>query len=224
MDNKEIIGNAMEEVLDEEFAEYINTLPIHAEHKFSKRHNRKMSKLIKRQRKPYFKLISTAGRRTACVVIAVLVFSVSALSVDAVRKEVFDFIVVRLPNRSGVVTVENDTGEVFPDTIEEEYYISALPEGFEETYNTQSERSRYVTYSKEEDYITFIQETKSDFRLEFYNYSDYVYLDGEMYLIIADDFGTTMYFWDNGRYILSVESNLDKDTILNLCKSIKVQQ
>ena len=69
MDSKAIIGNAMEEVLDEEFAEYINTLPIYADHQFSERHNRKMNKLIRIQRKPYFSLISTAGRRAACIIV-----------------------------------------------------------------------------------------------------------------------------------------------------------
>ena len=44
MDSKAIIGNAMEEVLDEEFAEYINDLPLYTGHQFSERHNRKMSK------------------------------------------------------------------------------------------------------------------------------------------------------------------------------------
>lgn len=230
MDNKEIIGNAMEEVLDEEFAEYINTLPIYADHKFSKRHNRKISKLIKRQRKPYFKLISTAGRRAACAVIAVLVFSASALSVGAMRKGVFVFKIERLPNHSGVVTAESDTDEDYPDTIEEEYYLSELPEGFKEKDRTKTEKHLSIYYSREDWFITFVQETKSDFELHYYNFDDYIYSDGENYLVITgiedkkSDIEFSMYIWNNGRYVFSVSSNLDKDTILKLCKSIKVKE
>lgn len=232
MDNKEIIGNAMEEVLDEEFAEYINTLPICADHEFSKQHKRKMSKLIKRQRKPYFKLISTAGCRAACAVIAVVVFSVSALSVNAVRDAVFDFIIERFPNHRNIVTAKSDTDEDYPDTIEEEYYLSALPEGFKEDYYSKTEKYISISYSKEDCFIDFIQSTKSDFAFHYTKKDDYIYSDGETYLVITGkdiaedrDLGIlTAYIWNNGRYIFFVSSNLDKETILDLCKSIKVKE
>lgn len=232
MDSKEIIGNAMEEVLDDEFDKYINELPLYADHKFSDRHNRKMRKLIKRQRKPYFKLISTAGRRAACAVIAVVVFSASALSVNAVRDAVFDFIIERLPNHRGVVTAESGTDEDYPDTIEEEYYLSALPEGFEESYYSKTEKFLCISYSKEDCFIYFTQYTKSDFEYHYTNLDDRIYSDGEKYLVITGediaedrDLGIiTLYIWNNGRYVFSVESNLDKDTILNLCNSIKVKE
>lgn len=225
MDSKEIIGNAMEEVLDDEFDKYINDLPLYADHKFSDRHNRKMRKLIKRQRKPYFKLISTVGRRAACIVTAVLIFSASALSVEAVRKEVFDLIINKFTDRSGVVTVESSTDEDYPDTIEEEYYISALPDGFEETSNSRSETNNYMVYSKEEDYIIFSQFTKSEFKLYFDDeYPEYsIDPEGEKYFIIKTDYDK-IYIWNNERYAFYVQSNLDKDTILNLCNSIKVKE
>ena len=154
MDSKAIIGNAMEEVLDEEFAEYINTLPIYADHQFSERHNRKMNKLIRIQRKPYFSLISTAGRRAACIIVAFVVLSASALSVKAIREAFFDFITSIFSDHN-VVTTESGTDKGYPTTIEEEYYISELPEGFEEMNKGKTDNSIDISYFRNRFYCRF---------------------------------------------------------------------
>lgn len=53
---------ALQEVFDAEFENEMNYFDSYEEHIFTKSHNKKMEKLIRRQRKPYFKLICTAGR------------------------------------------------------------------------------------------------------------------------------------------------------------------
>ncbi|MBR1662994.1 MAG: DUF4367 domain-containing protein [Ruminococcus sp.] len=224
MDSKAIIGNAMEEVLAEEFAEYINDLPLYTEHQFSERHNRKMNKLIKRQRKPYFSMISTAGRRAACVIVAFVVLSASALSVRAIREAFFDFITSIFSDHS-VVTVESGTDSGYPETIEEEYYISALPEGFEKAGDERTGNSIDISYFRENDYILFTQYTKSCYEQNYDNeYTEYKeHIDGdEKYLVIENEYDTT-YIWDTGKYIFTIQSNLNKDSILKLCKSTKIK-
>lgn len=227
MECNELFLQALDEVYNERFENYMSSLGNKGdeEHVFSDRHNKKMRRLIKRQQKPYFKLICTAGRRVACIIVAVIVISASALSVEAVRKAVFDFITKIFSNHN-VVTVESGTDEGYPDIIEEEYYISALPEGFEEADNIKSDKSIDIVYLYEDDYVFFTQNTKSNYEQYFDNeyseYSDYIDSDGEKYLIITSDFDST-YIWDNGRYIFIVQSNLDKDEILNLCKSTKIK-
>lgn len=224
----ELFLQALDEVCNERFEKYMSSLENKSdeEHVFSDRHNKKIRKLIKRQQKPYFKLICTAGRRVACIIVAVIVISASALSVEAIRKAVFDFI-TKIFSDHNVVTVESGTDEGYPNTIEEEYYISALPKGFEEADNMKSDKSIDIVYLYEDDYIFFTQNTKSNYEQYFDNeyseYSDYIDSDGEKYRIIANDFDTT-YIWDNGMYIFIVQSNLDKDEILNLCKSTKVKE
>ena len=224
MDSKAIIGNAMEEVLAEEFAEYINDLPLYTDHQFSERHNRKMNKLIRIQRKPYFKLISTAGRRAACIIVAFIVMSVSALSVKAIREAFFDFI-TRIFSDHNVVTVESGTDSEYPGTIEEEYYISALPEEFVVTDTIDTENIKYHSYFRNSDYVIFTQFTKSEYEQNYDNeYTEYKELidDDEKYLVIENEYDTT-YIWDNGKYIFTIQSNLDKKDIIDLCKSTKVK-
>ena len=224
MDSNAIIGNAMEEVLAEEFAEYINDLPLYTDHQFSERHNRKMNKLIRIQRKPYFKLISTAGRRAACIIVAFIVMSVSALSVKAIREAFFDFI-TRIFSDHNVVTVESGTDSEYPGTIEEEYYISALPEEFVVTDTIDTENIKYHSYFRNSDYVIFTQFTKSEYEQNYDNeYTEYKELidDDEKYLVIENEYDTT-YIWDNGKYIFTIQSNLDKKDIIDLCKSTKVK-
>ena len=88
MNSEAIIAQAISEVFDEQADELGSGEP----HVFSRRHEKKMRRLIKRQRKPNFRLISTAGRRAACIALAIVVVSASAMSVKAVRKTFFDFV------------------------------------------------------------------------------------------------------------------------------------
>lgn len=224
MDSKEIIGNAMEEVLDEEFAEYISTLPIYADHQFSERHNRKMSKLIRIQRKPYFNLISTAGRRAACIVVAFIVLSASALSVKAIREAFFDFI-INIFSDHNVVTVESGTESGYPKMIEKEYYISNLPDEFTETDYSCSDISVTHIYSSFDKYVIFSQHTKSDYKTFLDNEkTQYTELEdsGTVYLTAINDSDMT-FIWDDGTYILQITGNLDKSDMINLCKYTKIK-
>lgn len=82
------IENVFNERFESDMEEFRSTPP----HVFSEKHNKKMAKLIKRQRKPYFKLICTTGRRVACIVVLMLVVFASSLTVKAVREAVYDFI------------------------------------------------------------------------------------------------------------------------------------
>ena len=48
-------------------------------------------------------------------------------------------------------------------------------------------------------------------------------IDGQEYLLFESDTDVTC-IWDNGRYILSISGNLDKETVIDLCKSTKLQK
>ena len=118
---------ALKDVSDEDFNEDMNSISLTGEHEFSDKFNRKMKKLIARQKKQYFRFVSTAGRRAACIILAVVVISASALSVEAVRNAVYDFIIKIFSNHS-VVTTESGTDDGYPTSIEENIiFQSCLP-------------------------------------------------------------------------------------------------
>ena len=220
-----LVLQAIQEVFNERFDDEMKELESEEPHIFSEKHNKKMAKLIKDQKKPYFTLICTAGRRAACIVAAILILSASALSVKAIREAVFDFI-MRIFSDHTVVTTESGTDAGYPETIEEEYYISELPEGFEQTQYGLSSTALSIYYSDYYgNYILYEQKVKTLYKSYYddrLNESKVIYSNQE-YLIIESDKNTT-YIWDNGHYIFEISSNIDKKSILKLCDSTKIKE
>ena len=227
MECNELFLQALEETYDDEFEDYMSSLEERygCEHIFGNKHNREMAKLIKRQRKPYFKLISSTGRRAACIIVAFIVMSASALSVKAIREAFFDFITSIFSDHN-VVTTESGTDKGYPTNIEEEYYISELPDGFEEMDKGKTDNSIDISYFRNDEYVFFTQYTKTAYEQTYDNerseFNEYMDSDGKQYMVITNKSGIT-YIWDNGRYIFEVTSNLDKEYVLKLCKSTKLK-
>ena len=215
---------AFEAVYDERFNEQMSSLDNREPHAFSKKHEKKMTKLIKRQRKPYFNLICTAGRRAACIIVAIVVFSASALSVKAVREAVFKFI-TNIFSDHNVVEIENDSDTSYPEAIQEEYYISDLPQGFVQSQVDKTDNSLYIVYSYGERHIIFEQHTLSTFKLNIDNehnhFEEYTAPNGTVYKIATSE-DLTVIMWSNEDYVFSIESNFDKEDALKLCKSTKL--
>ena len=197
-----------------------------SEHEFSAGFEKKMKKLIHRREKPYFQFICTAGRRAACVAGAIVVISASAFSVKAVRDTVYDFIEDNFSDHQ-VVTVKDD--EESPTTIENEYQITKLPKGFEETEHYASDVDIYSVYKLQNDnkFIVFEQFTKQTYNVSFDNehttFEVFTDDNGQTYRVYDFGRGEYTFVWDNGKYIMQISGNLDKDEMLDLCRSTKMK-
>lgn len=190
----------------------------------SEEFTKKMEKLIKRQKKPYFLMTCTAGRRVACIVAAVIVLSLSSLSVEAVREAVHDFF-MNIFSDHAVVSANSEIDKGYPTAIEDEYYIDNIPAGFEEVDHVEMDNSITITYFKDDQYIFFEQHTKTAYAVNYDNeHSELYYTDdnGQEYLIHDTGYDYT-FIWDNGQYIFEICSNLDKKSIQNLCEYTKVK-
>ena len=220
IENPELL-QAIEDVFNERFEQEMQEFKSTPPFVFSEKHKKKMGKLIKRQRKPYFKLICTTGRRAACIIVAIVVITASTLSVKAVREAIFNFI-TKIFSDHTVVTVESGTAEGYPETIEDEYYIFDLPEGFELIDYYKMDTSIVSMYCNNDEYIFFSQYTKDYYETNYDNehasFEQELYSTNQSYLIIESEVDT-VYIWNNGSYILSIRSNIDKNTILELCES-----
>ena len=217
---------ALEEVCDEEYDAQLKALENRAPHRFSEEHNRKMDKVIRKQKRPFFGIFSHAGSIAACFAVAIVsvLLYVSVFRAEADRGQIFDFV---LSSNSGSmsVTVSKGSADGYPKSIEEEYYISELPEGFERSDKIRTDTCVKTTYSKGSEMITLTQYTKRGFEQN-YGDEDSQYIvsndtDKAMYLMILEETRTTM-LWDNGKYILEIISNSDKDSALDLCRSTKI--
>ena len=221
--NNDNFQNALQSSFEKECAT-LNMLDIPM-YEVSEKFEKKMSKLISRQRKPYFHLICTAGRRAACIVVAIIVLSASSLTVKAVREAVYDFFMKVFSDHTEVSTVvESDTSVV--DKIYEFYEITNLPDGFELVDSSITDTNCYYKYRYGDKQIIFTQTINSQFTTYLDNENGDIEKftgdDGTEYVIreAANDF---IVIWSNEKYTFKISSNLDKELIFNLCKSTKAK-
>lgn len=225
MNDYSILSKAISEVFESQLDEFMKSIDCDREVEFSEKFERKMSKLIKRRNKPYFKLICTGGRRAACIIIAIIILSASSLSVRAVREAVHDFIIKIFGNHT-TVSVSSDSERDYPTTIEEEYEISNLPDGFELADYNRDAGTLFAAYFNGDQYIFFEQFVHDSYSGYYDNEHSEVeyYTDesGQEYLVqnTGQDYCIS---WDNGNYILQITSNLNKNDIISLCKSTKLK-
>ncbi len=225
MDNYSILSRAIGEAFEPKLDEFIDSVNFDVNAEFSEKFERKMDKLIRRRNKPYFNLICTGGRLAACIVAAIIILSASSLSVEAVREAVNDFFLSIFGDHTAV-SVNNATEKDYPATIKEEYAISNLPDGFELSDYNRDSGTIFAAYFNGDKYIFFEQFVHDSYSGYFDNeHSELEYYtdeSGQEYLIQSTNHDFCI-MWDNGRYILQIKSNMNKDDVLELCKSTKLK-
>lgn len=134
-------------------------------------------------------------------------------------------------------TVYNDNTQLFavntencPTTIEYEYYLPNLPNGFEMVEHDSLSYEVYILYENTSSgqVITLSQYTKEKFtphyNTEHNNFEEIVINNHHGIFIDFSDnehFGSIV-VWDNGDYILEMIGDLSKNHLVNLAESAKV--
>lgn len=192
------------------------------EHEFSPEFEKKMKKLINRRNKPYYRMINTAGKRTACAAVVVLVVSsVTIMNVEALRNAFSDFFVSIYEKFSTVQPVEDDTA---PTTLEEIYAITYNLDDFEIIYEELNEYRHNVDYAKDDIVIYFSQYTKDSYNPNVNTENSEVTtldINGREAIYFTDNHYYNHLIWDNGDYIISLSSNVGKNTLINIAKSVQ---
>ncbi len=226
MEQYSILEKVLDDVLTQELDEYLTAVDFSVEYRFSEKFERRMERLIKRREKPYYKLICTAGRRAVCIAAAMVIAFGFAMSFESVRAAVKEFF-TRVFSDHIVMEVYPEFAEDDPDMIEEIYEITELPEGFALVDSEVCSTYAYEIYVFEEYYIDFRQTTRASYHISLDNehsaFETYVDASGQEYLIHQSQSGNLCVIWNENSYILEMKSNLDKETVLNLCASTKVK-
>lgn len=192
-----------------------------SEHEFSPKFNKDMEKLIKRRKKPYYKLINTFGKRVACVVCAVLVVSsATVLSVSALRNRVSD-VFINVYNKFS--TVQSNNTDNAPETIETIYEIGYDLSNFSVDYENYTDYQRHIIYRKDDVLIEFKQITKSthddDVNTENSDIST-IYINGCDAIYFRDNHNFDFIIWDNEDYDFTINSNIGKDVLIQIVESV----
>lgn len=117
-----------------------------------------------------------------------------------------------------------------PTTIEYEYYLSNLPDGFEMVEHDSLSFYVYTLYenTSSKQVITFSQYTKDKFtphyNTEHDNFEE-IEINGNNGVCLNfsdDEHFRSVVIWDNGDYILEIIGNLPKSHLIDLAESTKV--
>ena len=219
--NREEFKAAFREVVSSEFA-HIPTDESSIDFTFSEKFNKKMEKLIKSQRKPYWNFISTVSRRAAVIIVAIITLVTAAFSVKAIREPIIKFI-KQVYESFTHYSFEGDTVEI----ITKEYTITQMLDGYEQFDKLTSENTIATTYkNKLGDTIIFTQMTTE--------YSIGYFVDnesGEQYTETVDDieiefkewYDTKTAIWANDGYVFSIDciGNISFEDIKQIIRTIK---
>lgn len=188
---------------------------------FSKRFYKKMDKLVRSQRKVYYRFINTALKRVAVICVAFLTLLTVTFSVEAIREPVIKFI-KQVYETFTNYSFSGDT----TDKITKEYIMTWLPEGFEQTDTIKGDTIVTTVYENSlSEKIKFTQERTSNAKHSFDNEN------GEITTITVSDMKIDIYESENithalwvkdGYYFkLSYYGNTDIDTIKAMIEAIE---
>lgn len=140
-------------------------------------------------------------------------------------------------SRSFHGTVYRDNTQLFAvdtenclTTIEYEYYLPDLPDGFEPVEHDLTRTDFYMRYENTSfgQVITLTQYTKNGFNTHYnteYHNFDEIEINGHSGVCLDISNGEcdgSIVIWDNGDYILEIVGNLPKNHLVDLAKSTKV--
>lgn len=219
--DNEALLKALSDVYSDKTEEYLNSLSDDG-YEYSEKYNRKIRKIIKMQRRPYFTFLSTALKYGVCAAVSIIVFTGSIITVSAFCEPLHDFI-VNIFSDNLKVTV-GDLGNA-PTEITEYYEIGNLPEGFDLIFQVSERQLASTSYSNNTNYIYFGQYAKEFYKdIDFENTEFLLDENNQEYLISELKDGTLGIVWDNGDYVLHINSNLPREEILEICKSVRVKE
>ena len=221
-----------ETVLTQAFHEYVdekleNNSYNSEEFKTSAKFEKSIKRMIKNKGSIYYRLTFTRGRRLLCACIMIIILLISLFSVSTVRELINNFIIEHFSNHDSITYSESSEIKKYPSRIEKYYVPSYIPKGYKLADKSIIDNDATYTYLGKNKAIVFSQGTKegwgtsvdnekSKATVETINGQDY-------YINYSDELGSTI-IWNNGEYLFSLSAELPKDTMLNMCKSLKIKK
>ena len=191
---------------------------------FSDDFNRKIEKLFRFSKKPYFKLVNTVGKRIAMIILTfITALTVTTFSVKAFREPFINFTISVYEKFTSIIFQADDIPDDFPIEIEETFFPEKLPDGYT-LVETNNYRVMVKTiYSNGSDDIIFEQHILSPTHFTIDTE------DVEIENLIIDDIEVLFYsnkginniIWADGLYGYTAFGTVGKNELLHLINLMK---
>lgn len=203
------------------------TLPTDEELKditFSDGFEKKMQKMIMVQKKSYFYLINTVGKRVAIIVLAIIIsLTATTFGVKAIRETVIEFITETF-EKFTKITVQNEEPNI---SVE---FVKTIPEYIPDGYNLGSEMYiegiyQIVYNNQDNDSIDYIQKvsfgTISNINTEGVEYENISINSLEGIKYTKKKINTVVFV--DGTYMYSFYGRVSFDELIKMAESIKIE-
>jgi len=225
---KDVFDNMLKQALEICLEQRIASLPDQEElkniHIFSSQFENKMNKLIRLQRKPYYSMINTVGKKVALIIITIFIaLTTTVLSVDALRNGIFNFFIDVYEKFSVIFTdksFSNDNDQI--KSIQTIYLPQYIPDGFMLTleenhviglkYRYENPDKNFIVFEQLLISMKTIMDTE-DRQIEEINtdkFKGIFYLEKELNNL----------FWDNGEYCFKLSSSISKNELIRIAESV----
>ena len=207
-------------MMAEEMALWEEHAPSEEEYLHSEAYLEKIQALREPKRKRASRVLRTAFGRVAAIALILLVISGSMMSISAVREPVICFF----------VKVQDYISEIFfpedvyvPETIEQIYTLTALPDGCEWLTRYVGKKDVTTTWIRDDLTVTLMQTTMES-RLfvnnEFAHFS--VRNLAETNIAVIERFDMKIYFWNTSEYAyhLMVQGDLSEEACIRMMESL----
>lgn len=194
--------------------------------KFSLSFDKKMKKLIRLQRMPYYSLINTVGKRIAIFAfVLLLTLTTTVFSVEALRTPVVNFFVEVYEKFSHIVFLDDASPNSKLDIIEDYLMPQYIPKGFElqkeEVYNNLASyeyrdiNGRIITYEQsifnENNVMIDTENTITEDIL--INGTNGVFYSNKGY-------DNLIFLWEDYIFIFSAPSEIGKEELVQIAESL----
>ena len=191
---------------------------------FSPQYEKKMDRLIKRQKRPYWKFTNTVGKRIAVIALAFLMLFGLSMTMGAVRAPVISFIENVFEKFSELFVNKSEIKNA-PRRIEEVYTLNNVPEGYYDFAQSINDYYVETRWSYENYSIVFTQNTISGkVSTDIEDVDSITFIQNNMEIHFLCKNKTTYAVWNNNRYIFEIvfEDEISVEFMQELIKSINL--
>lgn len=220
--DKVMLSAILEKICVEEAAA-ITAAPVP---KLSFGHRRQMKKVFSKYQKSLHtgRKNRTAGVKRLVLIVAIIFLAMFTVVAGAAAINGFNRKKYRDHTELLTVNAEN-----CPKVIENVYYLSEIPEGYELRDVDRGDKSIYTAYVEPDNRsIVLKQDVKDGYKCNFdTEYCEFEELNINEHYVLYLDFSNSeenwgLIVWDNGDYVLQISGNFAKEVLMNLAKSAKV--
>lgn len=191
----------------------------------SARYKKRIERLIKRQKQPYWRYVNTVGKRVAILVVAIALTFALPMGVSAVREPVVEFFVNVYEKFVEFFYDEDDIAKA-PDTIETVYTLGYVPEDYQlESFELKNYASQMCWKNSNNESIIFCQRLLgAKYTLDHEDSDCSQLFLPNITVVFVEKNRFKSFYWNTKEYSfsLTVSSNFSLEEIVNIIESIVI--